>query len=96
MKPAPLTQSELENLSTLLPEWTVEGVEIRKTFTFSAYLDGITFVNRLAHAAEEANHHPDLHVGWRKVTVCLSTHSVHALTALDVDLARKADALGGP
>ena len=45
-----------------------------------------------AHAAEAMNHHPDLFVGWRKVTVRLSTHSAGGLTLLDLDLARRADA----
>ena len=63
-----------------------------KTFKFSSYLAGIDFVSRLAHAAEAMNHHPDLFVGWRKVTVRLSTHSAGGLTLLDLDLARRADA----
>ena len=50
----------------------------------------ITMVGALA---ESANHHPDMQVGWRKVTLRLSTHSAHALTAKDFDLARKVDAL---
>lgn len=95
MRPAPLTQPELNALDCLLPGWSVDGIEIYKTFTFPTYLAGIHFVNALAHAAEEANHHPDLQIGWRTVTVRLSTHSEKALTALDVDLARKADVLRG-
>jgi 4a-hydroxytetrahydrobiopterin dehydratase len=37
------------------------------------------------------NHHPDLMVGWRKVSISLSTHSAGGITALDFELAAKAD-----
>lgn len=92
MKPALLTDLEIETALYQLTGWTVEGKELVKTFKFSSYLAGIDFVSRLAHAAEAMNHHPDLFVGWRKVTVRLSTHSAGGLTQLDLDLARRADA----
>lgn len=92
MKPALLTDLEIETALHQLTGWTVEGRELVKTFKFSSYLAGIDFVSRLAQAAEAMNHHPDLFVGWRKVTVRLSTHSAGGLTLLDLDLARRADA----
>lgn len=95
MKPAPLTAEEHATLITLLPSWQVEEGELVKTFAFTSYLGGIDFVRRLAIAAEEMNHHPDLHIGWRKVTVRLTTHSVNALTCLDTELAQKAESLVG-
>jgi 4a-hydroxytetrahydrobiopterin dehydratase len=95
MKQEALTEEELEQLPRLLPGWALEGRELEKAFAFPSYLAGIEFVRKLAVAAEEMNHHPDLRVGWRKVTVRLSTHSAGAVTALDVELARKAEALAG-
>lgn len=70
-----------------LPGWAAEGNEIMKTFTFPSYLAGIDFVNAVAKQAEAMNHHPDLIVGWRKVTVRLSTHSKGGVTDLDLKLA---------
>ncbi len=93
MKPEPLTEAELEQLPQTLPDWTVDGVELVRTFKFPSYLAGIDFVQKVAQEAEAMNHHPDLHVGWRKVTVRLSTHSAGALTALDVELARRVSEL---
>lgn len=93
MKPPLLTQEEITEALTTLEGWTVEGNELVKTFKFPAYLAGIEFVSKLGHAAEAMNHHPDLIVGWRKVTVRLSTHSAGGLTNLDVTLAREADHL---
>ena len=93
MNREPLSEAALAALSESLPGWIVEGVELVKTFAFSSYLEGIDFVVRLAREAEAMNHHPDLQVGWRKVTVRVSTHSARALTQLDVELARRADGL---
>ncbi len=92
--PTPLlTASELIEALSTLPDWTQDGNELTRTYKFPTYLEGIDFVSKLGHAAESMNHHPDLAVGWRKVAVRLSTHSAGGLTALDFELARKADVL---
>ncbi len=78
---------------TTLPEWTLKGKEISRTYRFSSYMAGIAFVNEVARAAEAVDHHPDIFVGWRTVALSLSTHSKGGLTNLDFELARKADAL---
>jgi len=93
MKPEPLTADELTGLLTRLPGWGLEGAALVKSFRFETYLDGIEFVRRLAVAAEEMNHHPDLLIGWRKVTVTLTTHSAGAVTRLDEALAGRAEEL---
>jgi 4a-hydroxytetrahydrobiopterin dehydratase len=91
MKRTLLTEEEIVAALTTLEGWSVEGNELVKTFRFTSYLVGIDFVSRLGHAAEAMNHHPDLLVGWRKVTMRVSTHSAGGLTELDVALAREAD-----
>lgn len=91
MKPSLLSSEELSASLATLDGWAVEGKEIVKTYKFPAYLAGIDFVSKLGHAAEAMNHHPDLIVGWRRVTVKLSTHSAGGLTELDVTLAREAE-----
>jgi 4a-hydroxytetrahydrobiopterin dehydratase len=54
----------------------------------------IAFVNRVAEVAEAANHHPDIELhGWNKVRLRLSTHSEGGVTAADLDMARRIDAL---
>jgi 4a-hydroxytetrahydrobiopterin dehydratase len=86
-----LTESALKEALADLPDWSVEGKALVRRFTFRSYLEGIAFVNRVAAAAERANHHPDLEVGWRKVTVKLTTHSAGGITPLDIALAHEAD-----
>ncbi len=82
-----LTAEEIQTRLAALPGWSLEGNEIVKTFSFPSYLAGIDSVNTVAKHAEEMNHHPDLHIGWRKVTVRLSTHSEGGVTELDFKLA---------
>jgi 4a-hydroxytetrahydrobiopterin dehydratase len=76
-----------------LPQWRREGAEIVRDVKFKTYLDGAAFVGHVANIAEQMNHHPDIHLGWRKVTLRLSTHSKGGLTAMDFDLAQKIEAL---
>jgi len=87
MKPELLSESAVQQQMTGLSGWKVEGTELVKEFRFTSYLAGIEFVRRVAVLAEAMNHHPDLLVGWRKVTVRLSTHSAGGLTRLDFELA---------
>ena len=93
MRPELLSDAAIQEQLTAHPTWQVEGRELVKEFRFSSYLAGIEFVRRVALLAEAMNHHPDLVVGWRKVTVRLSTHSAGGLTRLDFALAAQISAV---
>jgi 4a-hydroxytetrahydrobiopterin dehydratase len=58
-----------------------------KTFSFSRFADGIAFVQRVARAADAADHHPDIDIRYTKVTCALSTHDAGGITAADLALA---------
>lgn len=74
--------------------WRVEGGSIVRDLQFSDFASAIAFVNRVADAAEGANHHPDILVhGWNRVRLTLSTHSAGGVTAADLALAASLDAL---
>lgn len=73
------------------PGWVADGDAIRKLYTFKSFPDAVAFVTRLAFDAEAADHHPDLQVSYRKVTVTWSTHSEGGVTAKDFDGARQSD-----
>lgn len=64
---------------------------IARQYTFPSFPDAIAFVTRLAFAAEAADHHPDLLVSYRKVTVTWSTHSAGGVTEKDFAGAGQAD-----
>ncbi|GAB3680848.1 4a-hydroxytetrahydrobiopterin dehydratase [Actinocorallia lasiicapitis] len=69
--------------------WTETGSALIKEWVFQDFAEAMTFVNRVAAVAEEANHHPDIHIVWNKVTLTLSTHDTGGLTDKDHDLARR-------
>jgi 4a-hydroxytetrahydrobiopterin dehydratase len=88
-----LSPSEIEDrLGTLGNGWTLEsGHAIRKQFTFRDFPEAIAFVNRLVPEAEAADHHPDIQINYRRVTLSYSTHSEGGLTAKDFVGATMAD-----
>ncbi len=76
-----------------LPGWTLEGDVIRKQFTFPGFPEAVAFIVRLGFAAESVDHHPDLLVNYKRVTVSYSTHSEGGLTDKDFEGARAAAAI---
>ena len=90
----PLADAEIAAALAALPDWKREGDEIVKTFECASFPAAIAFVVRIGFLAEQADHHPDLDIRWRKVTVALTTHSAGGLTNLDFDLAAEIEALG--
>tara|TARA_X000000368_G_scaffold396491_1_gene364808 strand:- start:398 stop:631 length:234 start_codon:yes stop_codon:yes gene_type:complete len=74
-------------------QWNEKDNTITKTFEFSSYLDGIDFVNEVANLSEQENHHPDITVGYCKVTISLTTHDAGSLTEKDYKLAKLIDDL---
>jgi 4a-hydroxytetrahydrobiopterin dehydratase len=71
--------------------WTLEGEAIRKQYTFGNFREAVSFVVRLAFDAEEADHHPDILISYKRVTLTYSTHSAGGLTDKDFAGAKAAD-----
>lgn len=83
-----LSQQQLENL----PGWELseDQKSIFKSYTFSNFLQGLDFCNRVGTIAEQEQHHPDLHLtGYKHVRVELMTHDIGGLSANDFILAAK-------
>jgi 4a-hydroxytetrahydrobiopterin dehydratase len=76
-----------------LPDWGIREDSITRDVQATTFLDGIALVRRVAEAAEERDHHPDIDVRWTTVTFTLSTHSEGGITARDLDLAAEIDRL---
>ena len=67
-----------------------------RDYEFKDFVAAMAFVNRVADAAEEVNHHPDILVhGWNKVRLSLTTHSEGKLTDNDRAMALRIVGLGG-
>ncbi len=66
---------------------------IKKTFKFKNFVEAFGWMARAALTAEKMNHHPEWFNVYNKVEVRLTTHDAGGLSALDVELAGKMDAL---
>ncbi|NCF81950.1 MAG: 4a-hydroxytetrahydrobiopterin dehydratase, partial [Proteobacteria bacterium] len=69
------------------------GKEISREYTFKNYYQTMAFVNALAWIAHMEDHHPELRVGYNRVRVGYSTHSIGGLSENDFICAAKIDSL---
>lgn len=88
-----LTEPEIAAALAAAPRWRREGEALTRTIECPSFRAAIGLVSRVADAAEEANHHPDIAINWRRVTFTLTTKASHGLTWRDLDMARRIDAL---
>lgn len=88
-----LNEAEIQNHLAAVPEWNRSGDEIARTYTLTSFPAALAFASTVGHLAEAANHHPDILIQWKKVTLTLSTHDAGGLTIKDFDLAKQIDAL---
>jgi 4a-hydroxytetrahydrobiopterin dehydratase len=76
-----------------LPLWSGGADGIERTLELPSFRAAVEAISVIADAAELMDHHPDVDLRWRKVRVATVTHSAGGLTELDVELARRVDAL---
>jgi 4a-hydroxytetrahydrobiopterin dehydratase len=76
--------------------WREEGETLVRDYEFDDFRAAMAFANRVADAAEEVNHHPDILIhGWNKLRLTLTTHSEGRVTDSDRAMAQRIDGLGG-
>lgn len=73
--------------------WEERGGALERTFELGSFAEAIGFVDRIAELAERENHHPDIAVSYRKVTLRWTTHSAGGITERDRELAARSDEL---
>jgi len=88
-----LSVAEAEGLGRQVPEWAIEDQAIERHLKFKDFREAMEFVNKVADAAEEEGHHPDIHISWNKVRLRLTTHKIGGLSRNDFILAAKIDKL---
>ena len=76
-----------------MDEWQEQAGALVREFAFASFPEAIAFVDRLAEAAEAENHHPDIDIRYRKVTVRWTTHSEGGITERDRAMAQRTTAL---
>jgi len=82
----------LERLDALAG-WSRKGASIAREFTFPDFPTAVQFVNLVAEAAEEAQHHPDIDIRYTRVLLLLTTHSAGGLTDKDFALAERLNSI---
>ena len=90
------TRLDEEELARWLPAsgWAREGETLTKTFRCTGWKSAIAFVDRIALAADELDHHPDIHVErYRNVRIITTTFATGKLSNADVALAKRIDEL---
>lgn len=87
-----LSESGIARQLAALPGWQRAGQAICRTYRLADFGAAMAFANRVAGIAEAQDHHPDILVRYREVTLTLSTHDAGGLTERDFRLARQIDA----
>ena len=90
-KPKPLASDF--DFASILPDWHVNHTTqaLERFFVFKDFKGAFEFMTLCANKAEELDHHPDWSNSWNTVSVRLSTHSMKALTDLDLAMASAMD-----
>ena len=83
-----LSEREIEAELGTLTGWTLRDGAIHKRFSFAGFPEAVAFVGRLVGDAERADHHPDVAISYRHVTITWTTHSDGGLTVRDFEGAR--------
>lgn len=97
MAATPLTDVQIAERLKSLPGWERDGDWLVKTSHFESYLAGVAFAAAVGTIAEGQDHHPEITIGWRRVTVRFNTHDAGGkITAKDFRAAEAIEALGYP
>ena len=91
---AVLTDAEIQQAIASLPGWQRQGKAIQRVFEFPDFKAAIQFVNKVADAAEQANHHPDIDIRYNKVTTALISHDSGGVTQRDIKMAKRINEIG--
>lgn len=91
----PLTIQEATTLMKDVAGWTLslDAKKITREFKFKDFAEALAFTNNVGALAESEGHHPDLALGWGKVSISLTTHAIGGLSVNDFIVAAKIDAL---
>jgi len=90
---AVLNEQELNEQLAGLEGWELRDGALRKRYSFDDFARALAFTNRVGGAAEAANHHPDLAVGWGYVEVAWVSHDAGGVTERDTQIAARCDEL---
>lgn len=90
---AKLNDTQLAAALDSLPGWTFQNNKLHREFTFPDFVHAFGFMATAAIAIEAMEHHPEWCNVWNRVVIDLTTHDAGGITAKDIMLAGKLDAL---
>ena len=90
-----LSDQDIRARLDAMPGWAVVGNALVREYRFESFPYAIAFVTTLGFDAEARDHHPDLLVSYKRVTVTWTTHSAGGVTEKDFTGARESDRLAG-
>ncbi|MCY7368679.1 MAG: 4a-hydroxytetrahydrobiopterin dehydratase [Chamaesiphon sp.] len=76
-----------------LTDWEVVDSKLNRSFKFASFIDAFAFMTKVAIIAEKMDHHPELFNVYNSVVIDLTTHDTGGISMLDIDLAKKINAL---
>ena len=74
-------------------DWQEVDGALQRTFELESFPAALDFVNRVGALAEAEDHHPDISISYREVTLRWWTHTAGGITDRDRDLAARTDDL---
>ena len=92
-RPPRLSPDDVATALSRLPAWSGGADGIERTIELPSFRAAVEAISMIADVAEQLDHHPDLDLRWTKVRVAVVTHSAGGVTELDLELARRVDAL---
>jgi 4a-hydroxytetrahydrobiopterin dehydratase len=93
MLQAKMTATEITHGIAQLHEWKVINDKLNRVFEFKDFVDAFAFITKVAIVAEKMDHHPELFNVYNRVVIDLATHDIEGIGVLDIELAKKIDAL---
>ncbi|MFE7313043.1 4a-hydroxytetrahydrobiopterin dehydratase [Streptomyces sp. NPDC057555] len=86
----PLGDPEIQDRLLDLPDWTVDDNQLHRSYRFDRHFQAAAMVIHIAQIQEELGHHADLTLGYNRLVVAITTHSIGGrISYLDFGLARR-------
>ena len=92
-RPEALSPEEVAAAVAELTHWDGDAQGIYRRVELPSFRAAVEAVGRIADIAEEMDHHPDLDIRYDTLRVAVVTHDAGGVTELDLELARRVDAL---
>jgi 4a-hydroxytetrahydrobiopterin dehydratase len=92
-RPSRLSPDDLDAALPGLPLWSGDPGGLHRSVELPSFRDAVAAITSIADVAEELDHHPDIDLRWRTLHLTLVSHSAGGVTDLDLELARRIDAL---